>query len=79
MSGSPQIRIFCGERHGSIDRAIRLLGFGSQSVTELCVDSSGASTPRPWKTLSAISTVSRPSFCFKLATSTPVASTISKR
>jgi glutamate/tyrosine decarboxylase-like PLP-dependent enzyme len=42
MSGSPQIRIFCGERHGSIDRAIRLLGFGSQSVTELRVDSSGA-------------------------------------
>ena len=42
MSGSPQIRVFCGERHGSIDRTLRLLGFGSQSLTELRVDSSGA-------------------------------------
>jgi glutamate/tyrosine decarboxylase-like PLP-dependent enzyme len=42
MSGSPQVRIFCGERHGSIDRTLRLLGFGSQSLTELRVDSSGA-------------------------------------
>jgi glutamate/tyrosine decarboxylase-like PLP-dependent enzyme len=42
MSGSPQIRIFCGERHGSIDRTLRLLGFGSQSLTELSVDSTGA-------------------------------------
>ncbi len=42
MSGSPQIRVFCGGRHGSIDRTLRLLGFGSQSLTELRVDSSGA-------------------------------------
>ena len=42
MSGSPQIRVFCGERHGSIDRTLRLLGFGSQSLTELRVDSAGA-------------------------------------
>jgi len=42
MSGSPQIRIFCGERHGSIDRTLRLLGLGSQSLTELRVDETGA-------------------------------------
>src|SRR5215468_6354753 len=42
MSGSPQIRIFYGERHGTIDRAIRLLGFGSESLIRLRTDSSGA-------------------------------------
>jgi glutamate/tyrosine decarboxylase-like PLP-dependent enzyme len=45
MSGSPQLRIFCGERHGTIDRALRLLGLGSQSLTKLAVDSSGALDP----------------------------------
>jgi glutamate/tyrosine decarboxylase-like PLP-dependent enzyme len=45
MSGSPRIRIFCGERHGTIDRAVRLLGFGSQSLTKLAVDSAGALDP----------------------------------
>jgi glutamate/tyrosine decarboxylase-like PLP-dependent enzyme len=45
MSGSPQIRVFCGERHGSIDRTLRLLGFGSQSLTELHVGAVGALDP----------------------------------
>jgi glutamate/tyrosine decarboxylase-like PLP-dependent enzyme len=34
MQGAPRIRILAGEeRHGSIDRAIRLLGFGRSQVT----------------------------------------------
>ena len=42
MSGSPQIRVFCGIRHATIDRALHLLGFGNQSLTTLRVDSVGA-------------------------------------
>ena len=45
MSGSPRIHVFCGVRHGSIDRALRLLGLGDQSVTELAVDKVGALDP----------------------------------
>jgi len=45
MSGSPQIHLFCGERHGTIDRALRLLGFGSTSLTKLAVDNAGALDP----------------------------------
>jgi len=42
MSGSPQIRVLCGERHGTIDRTVRLLGLGSQSLMNVRVDSTGA-------------------------------------
>jgi glutamate/tyrosine decarboxylase-like PLP-dependent enzyme len=42
MSGSPQIRVFCGARHSSIDRALRLLGLGDDSLHALPVDESGA-------------------------------------
>lgn len=45
MSGSPQIRVFCGMRHGAIDRTVRLLGFGDQSITKLSVDAAGALEP----------------------------------
>jgi len=45
MSGSPQIRIFCGMRHATIDRTLHLLGFGDQSLTELPVDGVGALDP----------------------------------
>ena len=45
MSGSPQIRVFCGLRHATIDRTLRLLGFGDQSVTQLRVDDLGALDP----------------------------------
>jgi glutamate/tyrosine decarboxylase-like PLP-dependent enzyme len=45
MSGSPAIRIFCGQRHGTIDRAVRLLGFGTDSITRLEVNESGALKP----------------------------------
>jgi glutamate/tyrosine decarboxylase-like PLP-dependent enzyme len=42
MSGSPQIQILCGVRHATIDRTVRLLGFGDQSVTKLRVNATGA-------------------------------------
>jgi glutamate/tyrosine decarboxylase-like PLP-dependent enzyme len=42
MSGSPQIRVFCGLRHATIDRTLHLLGFGDESITRLCVDEAGA-------------------------------------
>ncbi len=45
MSGSPQIRVFCGNRHATIDRTLRLLGFGDRSVTPLRVDDGGALDP----------------------------------
>lgn len=42
MSGAPQIRVFCGIRHATIDRALRLLGFGDQALTSLRIDNAGA-------------------------------------
>jgi glutamate/tyrosine decarboxylase-like PLP-dependent enzyme len=45
MSGSPPIRIFSGGRHGSIDRTLHVLGFGSASLTVLPVDAEGTLVP----------------------------------
>lgn len=39
--GAPPIRILCGQRHGSIERAVRLLGFGSNHLVVLPVDGAG--------------------------------------
>lgn len=42
LVGAPRIRILTGDaRHGSIERAVRLLGFGSDCVVDLPVDDSG--------------------------------------
>jgi glutamate/tyrosine decarboxylase-like PLP-dependent enzyme len=35
MSGSPQITVLCGVRHATIDRSLRLLGFGDVSIKAL--------------------------------------------
>jgi aromatic-L-amino-acid decarboxylase len=35
MAGSPPITIFCGLRHATIDRTLRLLGFGDESLVQL--------------------------------------------
>jgi len=45
MSGAPPIHVFCGIRHASIDRALRLLGFGDQSLTALAVGQHGSLDP----------------------------------
>src|SRR5439155_16714652 len=37
-TNAPAIRVLCGaERHGTVDRAVRLLGIGSDSVTPLAL------------------------------------------
>jgi glutamate/tyrosine decarboxylase-like PLP-dependent enzyme len=41
LYGLPHIRILCnGEKHGSIDRAVRFLGLGSKNIRSLAVDES---------------------------------------
>jgi glutamate/tyrosine decarboxylase-like PLP-dependent enzyme len=46
LAGSPPIRILTGShRHGSIDRAVRLVGFGRNSVVDLPLDDAGRLTP----------------------------------
>jgi glutamate/tyrosine decarboxylase-like PLP-dependent enzyme len=46
LFGAPPIRIISsGERHGSIERALRLLGIGSDHVTDLQPDSLGCLQP----------------------------------
>jgi glutamate/tyrosine decarboxylase-like PLP-dependent enzyme len=46
LSGAPRIRVLSsGERHGSIERAVRLLGLGSRCVVDLPVDEHGCLAP----------------------------------
>jgi glutamate/tyrosine decarboxylase-like PLP-dependent enzyme len=46
LFGAPPIRILANaDRHGSVDRAIRLLGFGSDALEELPVDAAGKVAP----------------------------------
>jgi glutamate/tyrosine decarboxylase-like PLP-dependent enzyme len=43
LYGSPRVRVVAGaERHGTIDRALRFVGFGTASVVEVPADSNGA-------------------------------------
>ncbi len=43
LYGGPRVRVVAGsERHGTIDRALRLLGFGSSVVEEVAADANGA-------------------------------------
>lgn len=46
LFGAPPIRLLVSaERHGSVDRAARLLGFGAASIEPLTVDDSGCVQP----------------------------------
>jgi glutamate/tyrosine decarboxylase-like PLP-dependent enzyme len=45
LFGAPPIRIITGERHGTLDRAIRMLGLGLDSITPLPVNQSGQLEP----------------------------------
>lgn len=46
VNGAPRIRILSsGERHGSIDRAVRLLGLGSRCLVDLPADEHGRLQP----------------------------------
>ena len=42
LGGAPPIRLLAGQRHGSIDRAVRCLGLGTDSLVPLAVDDGGA-------------------------------------
>lgn len=45
LAGSPPIRILANaDRHGSVDRAVRLLGLGSDNIVPLPLDSAGRVT-----------------------------------
>jgi aromatic-L-amino-acid decarboxylase len=47
LSGAPRIRILASaDRHGSLDRAVRLLGIGLDAIEPLAVDASGCITPQ---------------------------------
>jgi len=45
LVAAPEFRILCGQRHGSIDRAVRLLGFGSGQMSELPTNNKGRLEP----------------------------------
>lgn len=46
LTGAPRIRILANaERHGSVDRAVRLLGLGSANIEPLAVDAAGVVQP----------------------------------
>lgn len=46
LFGAPRIRILASaDRHGSVDRAVRLLGFGSEAIEPLAVDEAGRVQP----------------------------------
>ncbi len=47
LFGAPPIRILVGDtRHASVDRAARLLGFGSRNLIDVETDSNGRMSPR---------------------------------
>ena len=41
LSGAPRIRILTGQRHGSVDRAVRLLGMGTSQIVGVATDALG--------------------------------------
>jgi glutamate/tyrosine decarboxylase-like PLP-dependent enzyme len=46
LSGAPRMRVLSSsERHGSLERAVRLLGFGTSAVVELPADADGRLQP----------------------------------
>jgi hypothetical protein len=57
LAGAPPIRILANaERHGSVDRAVRFLGLGSESIVPLPVDDDGRVTPEALAAALAAST-----------------------
>jgi len=46
MAGAPAIRVLASNRHGSIERAVRLLGIGEGNVVDLPLDETERLTPQ---------------------------------
>ena len=56
LAGAPPIRILANaERHGSVDRAVRFLGLGSDSIVDLPVSDEGCVAPETLSTALAAS------------------------
>src|ERR1700691_1262399 len=50
LSGAPAIRLLASrERHGSVKRAVRFLGMGSDNLIGLDTDDQGRLDPRAWE------------------------------
>jgi len=45
LAGTPQIRVLASNRHGSIERAARLLGIGADNVVDLALDETERARP----------------------------------
>ncbi len=45
LAGAPPVTVLCGARHATIDRTLRLLGFGDASLTALSTNQTGALDP----------------------------------
>jgi glutamate/tyrosine decarboxylase-like PLP-dependent enzyme len=45
LSGAPRIRVLASNRHGSIERAVRLLGIGEGNVVDLPLDATERTAP----------------------------------
>lgn len=45
LSGAPPIRVLASNRHGSVERAVRLLGIGESNVVDLPLDGNEQLTP----------------------------------
>lgn len=50
LAGAPPIRAYCGVRHITIDRSLRLLGMGDNSITTLGTNPSGGLDPTELET-----------------------------
>jgi len=56
LCGAPRLRILANaDRHGSVDRAVRFLGLGSESIEALPVDAEGRLSPQTLKAALAAS------------------------
>ena len=57
LVGAPAMRVFAGgKRHVTVNRALRLLGFGSDALVAVSADDQGQCRPRLWRRLSTMST-----------------------
>lgn len=54
LSGAPPITVFASNRHGSIERAIRLLGIGERNIIDLPLDESERIRPETFDDLKPV-------------------------
>jgi glutamate/tyrosine decarboxylase-like PLP-dependent enzyme len=57
LCGAPALRVLASNRHGSVERAIRLLGIGSDHITDLELDESHRTTPEVLEAALAVAPV----------------------